>query len=114
MFQEEEGFFVYINPSIGTANYYFEIHSPLAIGEKEMIMILFMFNPNVHDPERFQFLLEQFIRDVKQNKDIYFALHQGEIPFKKFQQKYDVLKEKIHSLYQEGLDLAVMVMEISK
>ncbi len=113
MFQEEEGFFVYINPSIGTANYYYEIHSPLARGEKEMMMISLMFNPSVHDPERFQVLLEQFIRDIKQNKGIYLAFHQEEVPFKKFQLEFDALKEKIHSLYQEGLDLAVMVMEIS-
>ncbi len=114
MFQEEEGFFVYINQSIGTANYYYEIHSPLARGEREMMMISFMFNPTVHDPERFQVLLEQFIRDVKQNQDSYYAFHQGEVLFKKFQQEYDVLKEKIHSLYQEGLELAVFIVEISK
>ncbi|HUW43422.1 MAG TPA: hypothetical protein VMV95_00460 [Bacillota bacterium] len=105
MFQEEEGFFIYSNPSFGTANYYFEINSPLARGEKEMMIISFIFNPTVHDPERFQVLLKQFIRDLKQNRDIYLAFHRGEVSFEKFLLNYDKLRKKFHSLYHEGLEV---------
>ncbi|MFX1298950.1 MAG: hypothetical protein ACFFD2_29345, partial [Promethearchaeota archaeon] len=107
MFQEEKGFFIYMNPSVGTANYYFELQSPLARGQKEMMMISFMFNPTVHNPKRFQVLLEQFIRDIKQNQDIYFAFHQREVSFEKFQQNLDILRKKIHLLYYEGLGLEI-------
>lgn len=113
MFQEEEGFFIYANPSISTVNYYFELHSPLARGEKEMMMISFTFNPIVHNSERFQVLLEQFMVDLKLNQDIYFAFHRGEVSFEKFQLNYDALRKKIHSLYHEGLALVVNTNEIS-
>ena len=105
MFQEDEGFSIYANPSFSTANYYFELHSPLARGEKEMMMISFIFNPTVHNPERYHVLFKQFIGDLKQNQDIYFAFHQREVSFEKFQRNYDVLREKIHLLYYEGLEI---------
>ncbi len=107
MFQEEEGFFIYTKPSIGTANYYFELQSPLARGEKEMMMISFIFNPNNHNPDRFQVLLEEFISDIKQNQNIYCAFHQSEVSFEKFQRNHNVLRKKVHILYYNGLELGI-------
>jgi hypothetical protein len=112
MFQEEEGFFIYKNPVICTANYYFELYSPLARGEKELMMISFICNPAVQNPEKFQLLLEQFVSKLKQNQDFFFAFHKEEISVRKYKLSYDALKEIVHSLYLKGLESALQRREI--
>ncbi|MHA1730625.1 MAG: ADP-ribosylation factor-like protein [Promethearchaeota archaeon] len=104
-FQEREGFFVHAISQVGTANYFFEIKSPVARGQVEILMISFVFDKGVKNPERFRGLLEKFANWLKKRKHAYQAFHEQQFANKKHGQEFGALVKKVRALYDRGIEL---------
>ncbi|MHA1342254.1 MAG: hypothetical protein ACTSRZ_20855 [Promethearchaeota archaeon] len=102
----EEGFFSHSFDNIISMNYYFEIYSEWARGQKEMLMISIIFYENVTPDIEHEVLGQciEFSRKLKKNKEIYKAFYvedellhsETSLKIKKYN---DTLKVWVQELY---------------
>ena len=89
-----EGFFTHSFENLNSMNYYFEIHSDWARGNKEMLMISIIFEQQT-TPEMEQnvsTLSNEFSERLKSNEDIFTAFRQNEINNLKEDERESVIK----------------------
>lgn len=79
--QFTEGFFTHSFKEIMTMNYYFEIQSDWARGNRDMLMISIIFNQQTkpETEEKVQNLCIDFSQKLKSNEEIYTAFHISDI-----------------------------------
>lgn len=98
-FQEKESFFLHTFGDVGTANYFFEVPSPLARGGAEMAMISVTFDANVRHPRRLWGLLEKFKNRVKEVPGIHGAFHENARKDDQGARVLDLLRKLVHGLF---------------
>ncbi len=79
--QFSEGFFTHSFENLKSLNYYFEIHSDWARGNKEMLMVSTIIDQQIptEDEEKISFLCTEFSEQLKSNEEIYTAFYINDI-----------------------------------
>jgi len=101
-----EGFFTHSFEDIITMNYYFEIQSDWARGNKDMLMISFIFDEQITTEieEKIQSLCNEFSEKLKSNEAIYTAFHISDIKnFDKEEQEIIVKNNELIKLWVREL-----------
>ena len=75
--QFSEGFFTHSFENLKSMNYYFEIHSDWARGNKEMLMISIILDQQIslEIEEKISFLCNEFSEQLQSNEEIYTAFY---------------------------------------
>ncbi|TFG19047.1 MAG: hypothetical protein EU529_16785, partial [Promethearchaeota archaeon] len=109
----EEGFFTRSIGSINCMNYYFEITSDWARGNKDMIMVSIMFFDQQTTPEMemsVQSLTGDFVKKLKSNEEIFTSFYFYELnnldqnERTEVVKNYSLLKSWVEDLYWETLE----------
>ena len=108
-----EGFFTHSFEEIITMNYYFEISSDWARGNKDMLMISFIFEQQTLSEieEKIQSLCSEFSEKLKSIETIYTAFRIGDIRnFDKEEQELiiknnELVKLRVRELYWETIEI---------
>ena len=79
--QFNEGFFTHSFENLKSLNYYFEIHSDWARGNKEMLMVSTIIDQQIptEDEEKIEILLKEFSEQLQSNEEIYTAFYINDI-----------------------------------
>ncbi|MDX1797051.1 MAG: hypothetical protein R3255_00240 [Candidatus Lokiarchaeia archaeon] len=79
--QFNEGFFTHSFENLNSLNYYFEIHSDWARGNKEMLMVSTIIDQQIptEDEEKIAILLKEFSEQLQSNEEIYTAFYINDI-----------------------------------
>jgi hypothetical protein len=79
--QFNEGFFTHSFENLKSLNYYFEIHSDWARGNKEMLMVSTIIDQQIptEDDEKIAILLKEFSEQLQSNEEIYTAFYINDI-----------------------------------
>ncbi|MFX1429443.1 MAG: hypothetical protein ACFFCY_04680 [Promethearchaeota archaeon] len=75
--QFSEGFFTHSFENLKSLNYYFEIHSDWARGNKEMLMVSIILDQQIstEDEEQISILCTEFSEQLQSNEEIYTAFY---------------------------------------
>lgn len=96
----EKGFFVHEFGEDKSSNLIFTVPSPVARGQRETIMITIIFrNEEDVDPKSFQRLLELFVHELKEIKDLYKGFYKKENIFEESHQIHSKIKDLLNSVY---------------
>ena len=101
-----EGFFTHSFEDINTMNYYFEIQSDWARGNKDMLMISFIFDQQTitEIEDKIQLLCIEFSEKLKSNEVIYTAFRIGDIRnFDKEEQEIIIKNNELIKLWVREL-----------
>ncbi len=79
--QFSEGFFTHSFENLKSLNYYFEIHSDWARGNKEMLMVSTILDQQIptEDEEKISILCTEFSEQLQSNEEIYTAFYINDI-----------------------------------
>ncbi|MFX0006614.1 MAG: hypothetical protein ACFFA7_10795 [Promethearchaeota archaeon] len=79
--QFSEGFFTHSFENLKSLNYYFEIHSDWARGNKEMLMVSTIIDQQIptEDEEKISILCTEFSEQLQSNEEIYTAFYINDI-----------------------------------
>lgn len=96
----EKGFFIHEFGEIKSSNLIFTVPSPVARGEKETLMIsIIIRNEEDVDPKIYQGLLEIFVHELKEIKDLYKGFYKEEKDFEDSHQIYTKIEDLLNSVY---------------
>ena len=101
-----EGFFTHSFEEIITLNYYFEIQSDWARGNRDMLMISIIFNQQMitEIEDKIQSLCSEFSEKLKSNEEIYTAFRIGDIRnFDKEEQEIIIKNNELVKLWVREL-----------
>ncbi len=96
----EEGFFIHIFGGFKSANYFFEINSPIARGGTERLLLSILTTEGELNQELLKELLERFINEIQQIPDIYSAFYSTKNSENKAQAKYTQLDNLMNTFYE--------------
>ncbi len=79
--QFSEGFFTHSFENLKSLNYYFEIHSDWARGNKEMLMVSTILDQQIstEDEEKISILCTEFSEQLQSNEEIYTAFYINDV-----------------------------------
>ncbi|MHA1279464.1 MAG: ADP-ribosylation factor family protein, partial [Candidatus Helarchaeota archaeon] len=101
----DTGFFIHKFSDITTANYFFQISSPWARGNKEMILISVLFNSDHTDNlSEYEVPLKEFTAKFMTIQDIYQSFYHSDLSKLKFKdsikEKFVTVKTLVEDLYK--------------
>jgi hypothetical protein len=104
--QFNEGFFIYAFENMNSMNYYFEIHSDWARGNKEMLMISIVFDQQIlpEIEEKISNLCLEFSERLQSNEEIYTAFYINDLNYHENEKEIilkneTLLKALLNNLY---------------
>ncbi len=101
----KEGFYIHQTSAISSLNYYFEIPSEWARGNKEMLMVSVILDRIIDDSveKTVKTLLTSFVSKLKESDNLYKALYVKDLDKYSEEQQSDILKisENLRSILKE-------------
>ncbi len=95
----EAGFIVYEFGDLKSANFVFEVHNPIARGQKDTLMFSIISHNEQYqlNLNSFKDIIEYFVNEIRNISDLYKGLHQDELA--RGIKEYKKLKKLISSFY---------------
>lgn len=110
----DKGFFIHKFGQVDTANYIFQLESPLARGNKELLMITLVLFEEDYDLASFKKFLKIFVRDLQSIEDIYKAFHKPkEEDFNESYTAYKKIKLSLEN-FHKSLPIEKAIFKIRK